>query len=298
MVACVGCKKEAANAARVALWESTKIHQNWPVFHPSTKEATDNPRSHVFAYSSTTTHNSVTMRQHPTRLRLIVQAVFWLSVIHCDAFQYQSLTRHPQSATRTRPSTTSLLNMAPQRPAAPVYLTHERDFSRQLARLESMDSYVLVSTLIASMSFGALLGFQSAVHAQAVIVAKGRVAKFFYQSLCTTIQVVSGLSALFGLYAALVFALTILYGKSALGAERDREYDVFLRKTVRARVNGFRCFSLSLGLFALEAFLVLVERTSFRVCWIPVSVVAAGVFLYLYKDWQLMIRSAGIIYRD
>lgn len=46
-----------------------------------------------------------------------------------------------------------------------VYLKHERDFFRQSARLEAMDSYVLVSTLTASMSFGALLGFQPAVEA-------------------------------------------------------------------------------------------------------------------------------------
>ena len=42
----------------------------------------------------------------------------------------------------------------------PVFLSHERDFFRQGARLESMDSYVLVSTLTASMSFGCLVGFK------------------------------------------------------------------------------------------------------------------------------------------
>jgi hypothetical protein len=41
----------------------------------------------------------------------------------------------------------------------PIYLTHERDFFRQIARRESMDSYVLVSTLTSSVSFGALIEF-------------------------------------------------------------------------------------------------------------------------------------------
>jgi len=159
----------------------------------------------------------------------------------------------------------------------PVFLTHERDFFRQEARLNSMDSYVLVSTLTASMSFGCLIGFSphldSTTGTAAAVAAAARhipwitsgctaSARFVYQTLCLAIQVVSGLSALCGLYATIIFSLTILYGKSALGAERDREYDRFLRRTVRARVHGTRCFSGSLALFAVEALLVNGENAS------------------------------------
>jgi len=179
-----------------------------------------------------------------------------------------------------------------------VYLTHERDFFRQVARLESMDSYVLVSTLTASMSFGALLGFTPSVASRAHIHLQAGAIKFLYRGLCLAIQIVSGLSAIFGLYATIMFALTILYGKSALGAERDREYDRFIRTTVRARVNGFRCFTWSLGLFALEALLVLAERTSFRWCSVPVCASAIFIMYHLYKDWTLLFRAAEIIYRD
>lgn len=157
-----------------------------------------------------------------------------------------------------------------------------------------MDSYVLVSTLTSSMSFGALLGFNpSTVPASAIPAIN-----FLYQGLCGAIQVVAGLSAICGLYSTIIFSLTILYGKSALGAERDREYDKFLQSTARARVRGFRCFTLSLGLFALEAILVLVERTCFRLVSLPVCGTAAVLLYLLYKDWKLTVDSAEMIYKD
>jgi hypothetical protein len=97
-----------------------------------------------------------------------------------------------------------------------------------------------------------------------------------------------------GLYARMIFSLTVLYSKSALGAERDREYDRFLRNTTRARIHGFRSFSFSLGLFAVEVLLVLVERTFVSCRWLslPVELSAAGIMFYLYKDWKLLVRSA------
>lgn len=178
----------------------------------------------------------------------------------------------------------------------PVFLTHERDFFRQMARLESMDSYVLVSTLTASMSFGCLLGFQPS--AAATNAVKTATVALLHAGLCQTIQVVSGLSALCGLYSTLVFSLTILYSKSALGAERDREYDKFIKRTVKARVRGFRSFTLSMGLFALDALLVIAERTSFRWAAVPAGCAASAILYFLYMDWKLLYKSAEIIYKE
>ena len=176
-----------------------------------------------------------------------------------------------------------------KRKPRPVVLTHERDFFRQDARLSSMDSYVLVSTLTSSMSFGCLVGFIETTIPKSVRV--------YYRVLALSIQVVSGFSALFGLYATIIFSLTILYGKASLGAERDREYDRFLRRTARARVHGTRCFSLSLASFALLAVLVLVERTFlYPLCSAVVGFIASITLYYLHRDWRLLFESKELIY--
>jgi hypothetical protein len=183
------------------------------------------------------------------------------------------------------------LAMAMSKPPAPtsngkpiaksVYLVHERDFFRQSTRLASMDNYVLVSTLTASMSFGALLGFTPSAASKALVHIQSPSVWLLYKSVTLAIQVISGLSTMCGLYATIIFSLTILYGKSALGAERDIEYDVFLRKTTRARQNGFRAFTLSLGLFCLDALLLLVERVFFRFWSLPAFTVACFILYRL-----------------
>ena len=119
--------------------------------------------------------------------------------------------------------------------------------------------------------------------------------KIFYW---VSIQIASGMSALCGLYATVIFSLTILYGKSALGAERDREYDKFLRRTVRSRVNGARCFTLSLALFALTTVLVLIEKTFLCGSSLPVSLAAFTILYRLYKDWKELSRGRDQIFRD
>lgn len=165
--------------------------------------------------------------------------------------------------------------------AKSVFLVHERDFFRQSTRLASMDNYVLVSTLTASMSFGALLNFTPSAASKALVHIQSPSVWLLYKFVTLAIQVVSGLSTLFGLYATIIFSLTILYGKSALGAERDIEYDVFLRETTRARRDGFRAFSVSLGLFCLDAVLLLVERVFFRLWSLPVFGVACCILYRL-----------------
>jgi hypothetical protein len=81
----------------------------------------------------------------------------------------------------------------------------------------------------------------------------------------------------------------------ALGAERDLEYEKFLKRTVRPRVHGARCFTLSLGLFAFEAFLVLLERNFFRPWFLWILAMSVSTMVYLCRDWRLILKMAEYI---
>lgn len=189
-----------------------------------------------------------------------------------------------------------LVKKNPKSNKKPSLLTHERDFFRQVARLESMDSYVLVSTLTASMSFGALLGFVPTIPSSRRVVFWKARDNFLYSSLCLAIQVIAGLSSLLGLYATIVFSLTILVSKSALGTERDVEYDQFLKKTSKVRVHGYRSFSISMLLFALEAVLVLVERTIVpfnALATAPAFIASSYILFKLHKDWRTILDASN-----
>jgi hypothetical protein len=130
-----------------------------------------------------------------------------------------SSSSHPSAPPKTDKPQVVVAQQGKRR-IRPVALKHERDFFRQAARLESMDSYLLVSTLTASMSFGALLGFQPLVDVvtttTTTVATQSSLAlrMWGYQAVCSIIPVIAGFSALFGLYATIIFSLTVLYGKS------------------------------------------------------------------------------------
>jgi hypothetical protein len=97
--------------------------------------------------------------------------------------------------------------------ARPKTLIHERDFFRQATRVQAWDEYVLVSILCTSISYGALQTFQLNPDHEGI---------FFYETILKVmIQIVAGFSVLSGLYSTMVFALSILYGRTACKCKRS-----------------------------------------------------------------------------
>jgi hypothetical protein len=169
----------------------------------------------------------------------------------------------------------------------PKLLVHERDYFRQSTRIQAWDEYVLVSILCTSISYGALQTFQLNPDHEGI---------FLYESvLKTMIQVVAGMAVLNGLYSTMVFSLSILYGRTALGLERDEQYDVFLDKTQDIRDAAFKAFSISLALFAILVVLVLSEDLPLLM-HLPIGGVMLGALYVGFRDWKILVDYATDIY--
>jgi hypothetical protein len=169
----------------------------------------------------------------------------------------------------------------------PKVLVHERDFFRQSTRMQAWDEYVLVSILCTSISYGALQTFQLNPDHEGI---------FLYEHvLKTMIQVVAGLAVLSGLYSTMVFSLSILYGKTALGLERDPQYDTFLDNTEEIRVTAFRAFSLALAFFASLVVLVLAEDLPL-IMHLPVGGIMLVALYVGFRDWKVLVDYATDIY--
>ena len=95
----------------------------------------------------------------------------------------------------------------------------------------------------------------------------------------------------------MVFSLTILYSKSALGRQRDVQYDSFLDSTEGIRRAGFLAFSLSLGLFAALVVLVLAEDLPL-VLNLPLGGVFLAALLVGFRDWSILVEEASAIFID
>lgn len=165
----------------------------------------------------------------------------------------------------------------------------ERDFFRQATRIQAWDEYVLVSILCTSISYNALNSYELNPAHKGIFV--------YDVVLEAIIQCVAGFACLSGIYATMVFSLSILYGKTALGNERDPQYDSFLENTLDIRITAFRAFSMSLGLFAVLVVLVLAEHIP-TVILPPVGSAMLGLLYVGYRDWKKLVDEATPIYYD
>jgi hypothetical protein len=169
---------------------------------------------------------------------------------------------------------------------APKALVHERDYFRQETRIQAWDEYVLVSILCTSISFGALLNFQLIPSHQGIVL---------YETLKIGIQVFSGLAVLTGLYSTMVFSLSILYARTALGMERDPQYDTFLDNTEAIRKKAFRAFSLSLFSFSILVVLMLTEHLPLFMHLPLGSLMIMALFVGV-RDWMVLVKEASGIF--
>ena len=160
------------------------------------------------------------------------------------------------------------------------------DLEREKTKMESFDCYILVSVLTATASFSTLQAFEPLDDVRD---------SWINHSLLILTQISAGMSTICGLYATVVFSLTVLYAKSAIGMNRDHMYQYFLKQTAVVRVRGFRAFSASLLSFALEAGLVTFLRIP-AIARLPVLVCVMALLHYICRDWQLIVETATVIY--
>jgi hypothetical protein len=159
-------------------------------------------------------------------------------------------------------------------------LRDELDLEREKTRLESFEAYVLVSILAASSSFSVINSFSRDDHSEI---------------LYTLTLVVAGFSALCSLHSTIVFSLSVLYGKTCLGLQKDVAFHDFLDETQIQRMRGFLSFSAGLLSFALEVGLVLVAKMPEH----SQNIVLVGTIIplgFILSDWSSIVGSAGIIF--
>jgi hypothetical protein len=118
-------------------------------------------------------------------------------------------------------------------------LHDQLDLSREQIRLESFEGYILVSVLTATSSFGTLEQLPAPEEAG-------------MEAWHATIQAVSCASALLGMYSCVIFTLIQLYGKTAIGMNRDAMHDYFLNQTGNIRIRGFKVCILVLSCLSLH----------------------------------------------
>ena len=165
------------------------------------------------------------------------------------------------------------------------------DIDREVIRLDSFDNYVLVSALISTCSLSTLVFFQPIDDPLMEL-------EFPENGLCLLTQLTAVIGTMASTLATVIFALEELYGRSAIGRARDESYQRFLDKTEDIRNVGFKAFSASVVIFALQTGLVAIERVrglpnkSFAA-----TVALIGIYL-INSSWNEIVSAATEIYEQ
>jgi predicted ABC-type exoprotein transport system permease subunit len=110
------------------------------------------------------------------------------------------------------------------------------------------------------------------------------------------IQFSSAVSAVCGIYATVVFCLCILYGKTALGLERDEEYFLFMENTGLQRFRALQAFSYGLFFWAFALVLVFIDHAPF-VLQPPLFVGSIALLALAKMEYDILTAAAAPMFR-
>jgi hypothetical protein len=156
---------------------------------------------------------------------------------------------------------------------------------RQLIRLEGLEPYVLVSVLTATASY-------STINSEEFISPEGVVDWTAAGLLLSSLG-----STLCGLYSTITFSLSILYGKTALGMDREDKYLYFLDQTAGKRLRGFQAFKVSLLLFGVSILLLSVDKLPEQLRPIG-GLFSAACIIFGYTEWNELTEAAQPIFTN
>lgn len=168
----------------------------------------------------------------------------------------------------------------------------ELDFDRKQVRLDGLEVYAVVSAITAGTIVDVFDGYDP-----------GDVVDFFWQGRytemlmsitfigCGIVGIVCGLHCIF------VFSLVTMYGRTAMGMERDDALEIFFRNTGLQRFHGFKTFVYSLYALMLQLVIIIASKVSSRP-WLHFLVVAVTVSMmyHVHVDTQTVMDKAGVIF--
>mmetsp|Transcript_9073 Transcript_9073/g.18838 ORF Transcript_9073/g.18838 Transcript_9073/m.18838 type:complete len:391 (+) Transcript_9073:97-1269(+) len=163
---------------------------------------------------------------------------------------------------------------------------------RACVRLDGIEVYAIVSALTCATAINCFDNYNPTplsviVQERAVFTLLSEM--FYYLS--------GALGMMTGLHATLIFSLVTMYGRTALGIDRDDAFNDFFANTGPARFNGFWSFKLSLYCFMTQLSFLIGQKFFFEPLR-PLVLLATGYLAYtnLYCDAEDVLRAAGVIY--
>ena len=172
--------------------------------------------------------------------------------------------------------------------------TPKLDLDRVAFRLEGMEIYSLVMALFMGAALTLLGGTPIKIHSWAEM-KKSRskfaetIASCFFYAFCTYAVISSG-------FTTILFTLTSLYCKTAVGMGADDRYLAFLDATGMIRFFGFNAFMRSITTFCISFCISTFLNCEGRLRWIVPWMPTFATYVYWGKLSALIDAATAIIF--
>lgn len=154
-------------------------------------------------------------------------------------------------------------------------------------RLDGLDAYTLIGALVSTTSFSDI-GDGASGETSGALPQIGR-----YIALMASV-----LATLLGLYSTIVFASTVLYGKTAMGMGRERMYHHFMDETKDQRVQAFNALLTSVIFFAVEVCLKVADTLPNQSSVLPFLLLVGTMVGVGVNEFKVILKSAGPIFTN
>lgn len=154
-------------------------------------------------------------------------------------------------------------------------------------RLDGLDAYTLIGALVSTTSFSDI-GDGALGEASGALPQIGR-----YIALMAGV-----LATLLGMYSTIVFASTVLYGKTAMGMGREPIYHHFMDKTKDQRVQALNALLTSVVFFAVEVCLKVADTLPNQSSVLPFLLLVGTLVGVGVHEFKVILRSAGPIFTN
>jgi len=126
----------------------------------------------------------------------------------------------------------------------------ENFLSRKVFRMDGLEVYAIVGALNVASCIASLDAYGD-------ININRDVYTLFFDH---TFAVANAIATLSGLHATFIFSIVTMYGRTAIGLDKDSSYKDFMEGTQSQRHRAFQCFSVSLYASLVQCVLLIINR--------------------------------------
>eukprot|EP00558_Chaetoceros_sp_UNC1202_P003989 CAMPEP_0197244794 /NCGR_PEP_ID=MMETSP1429-20130617/9805_1 /TAXON_ID=49237 /ORGANISM="Chaetoceros sp., Strain UNC1202" /LENGTH=288 /DNA_ID=CAMNT_0042705205 /DNA_START=108 /DNA_END=974 /DNA_ORIENTATION=+ len=162
------------------------------------------------------------------------------------------------------------------------------DIERNTARFDGIEVYAVVSSLTLASSMACLDAFGQVGVSNTI----------FEVIFNTSFAIFNAIGIFTGLHATMIFSMVTMYGRTAIGLDRDFEMNKFLSKTGLQRYRAFKTFTWSLYCFLIQCAMTLVKLM------VPlgsqgktvVLALMACIIYMIIADQKVVVNEAAVIF--